>query len=181
MWHLRFSRYNPAVDDPLEQSWPGMNPSLRIAIAEDDRSIRELLRQMVEGLGHTVVAVADNGRSLVDQCDAARPDVVITDNLMPEMSGLDAALEIYQARQTPVVLLSGHCDPDLVRNAEQMHVLVYLVKPLNKTHLQAALMRCLEQLSVARQNEMEHGEVRLQSPDSPVTDSRRGIAIRRNG
>ncbi len=158
-----------------KQAGTGMNSSLRIAIADDDRSTRELLRQMLESLGHSIVAVADNGRSLIELCDVALPDVVITDNLMPDMNGLDAALEIYQARQTPIVLLSGYCDPKTVRNAEEMHILVYLVKPLSKTHLEAALTRCLDELSVAGHIDAEHGEVLLQSPAAPSTDSRYGM------
>lgn len=156
-----------------------MNTSLRIAIADDDRSTRQLLRQMLEGLGHRIVAVAENGRSLVDQCDVTLPDMVITDNLMADMNGLDAALEIYQARHTPIVLLSGYCDPKTVRNAEEKHILVYLVKPISKTHLEAALTRCLEELSVARHNDAEHGDVVLHSPAVPATASRYGIDIRR--
>jgi len=152
-----------------------MNSSLRIAIADDDRSTRELLRQMLEGLGHRIVAVAETGRSLIELCEIALPDVVITDNLMADMNGLDAAMEIYQARQIPIVLLSGYCDPNTVRNAEEMHILVYLVKPLRKTHLEAALTRCLEELSVARHTDAEHSEVLLQSPAASSTDSRYGM------
>lgn len=162
-----------------KQAGTGMNSSLRIAIADDDRSTRELLRQMLESLGHRIVAVADNGRSLIELCDVALPDVVITDNLMPDMNGLDAALEIYQARQTPIVLLSGYCDPKTVRNAEEKHIVVYLVKPTSKTHLEAALTRCLDELSVAPHNDAEHGAVLLQSPAAPATDSRYGMDTRR--
>lgn len=152
-----------------------MTSSLRIAIADDDRSTRELLSQMLGGLGHRIVAVAENGRSLIELCEVVRPDVVITDNLMADMNGLDAAREIHQARQTPIVLLSGYCDPNTVRNAEEMHILVYLVKPLSKTHLEAALTRCLEELAVARHIDAEHGEVLLQSPAAPSTNSRYGM------
>jgi YesN/AraC family two-component response regulator len=98
---------------------------------------------------------------------------------MADISGLDAALQIYQARQTPIVLLSGYCDPKTVRNAEENHILLYLVKPISKTHLAAALTRCLDELPVARHNDAGHGEVQLQTPAAPATDSRYGMGTRR--
>ena len=38
-------------------------------------------------------------------------------------------------------MLSGYCDPSVVRNAEEKHILVYLVKPISQAHLEAALAR----------------------------------------
>ncbi len=125
---------------------------------------------MIEDLGHRIVAMTDNGRSLIELCEVTRPDVIITDNLMADMNGLDAAWKIYQARQTPVVLLSGYCDPKTVRDAEQKHILVYLVKPTSKIYLEAALTRCLDELSVAPHKDAEHCDV--QSRVAPATDSR---------
>jgi two-component system, response regulator PdtaR len=158
---------------------PTMDASLRIAIADDDRSTRELLRQMLEKLGHSVVVVAENGRTLVDQCAVVEPDVVITDNLMADVSGLEAALELYRARPTPIVLLSGFCDPNVVRNAEEKHILVYLVKPISQDHLEAALARCVEYLATTHPADADRGEVVMQSPAESPTDSRYAIEQRR--
>jgi DNA-binding NarL/FixJ family response regulator len=149
-----------------------MSSSLRIAIADDDRSVRETLLRMLENLGHSVVVIAEDGRSLVDQCASVQPDVVITDNLMKTMSGLDAAADIYRARPTPIVLLSGYCNPTIVRNAEERHILVYLVKPVSQTHLEAALMRCDDQLPLVARNGTDRDVVMVRSYTQPVTDSR---------
>ena len=115
---------------------------LRVAIADDDRSMREVLTQMLRNLGHEVVAIAENGRSLIEQCATAHPDVVITDNLMPDMRGVDVAAEIYSCQGTPVILLSGYCDREVVLDAEQSHVLLYLVKPISEPILEVALSGC---------------------------------------
>ena len=116
--------------------------SLRVAVADDDRSMRELLQHMLRKLGHEVVAVADTGETLIQLCAAAKPDVIITDNLMPDLDGADAAAIIYAERPTPIILLSGYCDRNLVLDAEQKHVLIYLVKPISEANLRAALARC---------------------------------------
>ena len=86
--------------------------SLRVAIADDDRGMRESLQQMLSNLGHEVVAVADNGESLINQCATTEPDVVITGTLTPEMYGADAAEAVYKSRPIPIILYSGHCEPD---------------------------------------------------------------------
>ena len=116
--------------------------SLRVAIADDDRGMREALQQMLNNLGHEVVAVADNGQSLINQCAKSAPDVVITGTLTPEMYGADAAEAIYKNRPIPVILYSGHCEPALVVNAEHKHVFTYLVKPVSQEHLETALKEC---------------------------------------
>ena len=119
-----------------------MTFSLRVAIADDERGMRETLRKMLCDLGHEVIAVAENGESLIDQCATTQPDVVITGTLTPEMDGSDAAAVIYESRPIPVILYSRHCEPDLVLNAEHKHVFLYLVKPICPEHLQAALKEC---------------------------------------
>ncbi len=119
-----------------------MTFSLRVAIADDEREMRETLRKMLCDLGHEVVAVAENGESLIDQCAATKPDVVITGTLTPEMNGSDAAAVIYESRRIPVMLYSRHCEPNQVLNAEHKHVFMYLVKPICAEHLQAALKEC---------------------------------------
>jgi YesN/AraC family two-component response regulator len=118
------------------------NKKLQVVIADDDRSMREALTQVLHNLGHEVVASADNGRSLLERCSETDPDVVITDNLMPHLRGVDAAAQIYARYRTPVILLSGYCDRNFVLEAERSHVLVYLVKPISETTLKTALARC---------------------------------------
>lgn len=112
---------------------------LRVAIADDDRSMLRVLSQLLHNSGHEVVVSAENGRTLVEECRQARPDVVITDNLMPDMCGVDAAAEIHACDGTPVILLSAYSGRDFVLDAEQSHVLLYLVKPISQQILEAAL------------------------------------------
>jgi len=130
---------------------------LRVAIADDDRMMREMLEQLLRNLGHEVVAVAENGRELIDQALATQPDVVITDNLMPDVNGADAAAIIHAQCPAQIILLSAYCDRELVLDAEQKHILMYLVKPVSQEHLEAALHRCQE----LRDSEIDESEEEL--------------------
>jgi chemotaxis response regulator CheB len=100
----------------LAESMQPMSFCLRVAIADDDRAMRESLQQMLCDLGHEVVAVAENGEALISQCAMTQPDVVITGTLTPEMYGSEAAEVVYKSRPIPIILYSGHCEPNLVRN-----------------------------------------------------------------
>jgi len=119
-----------------------MSIALRVAIADDDPEMRASLQQMLGKLGHDVVAVAEDGESLIDQCARSAPDVVITGTLTSQMYGSDAAAVVYENRPIPILLYSSHCEPDLVRKAEHKHVFMYLAKPICEEHLQAALKEC---------------------------------------
>ena len=149
-----------------------MDSGLRVAIADDDQSVRRILQQLLQDLGHDVVVVADNGHSLIKECAAARPDVVITDNLMPGMKGLDAAAEIYRTQPIPIILLSGFCDRQAVLEAEQKHVFLYLVKPISQPHLEVALARCREHLFTTQRSDNRNAEVLVTSARRMANGSR---------
>ena len=82
-----------------------MNQSLRIVVADDEPDMREYFQKILPRLGHQVVGVAQDGRSLVEHCRRLRPDLVITDIKMPDLDGIDAATQIYQERPLPVILV----------------------------------------------------------------------------
>ena len=125
-----------------------MTHSLRIAVADDEPDMRDYFRKILPRLGHAVVAVAENGRELVEQCRAVRPDLVITDIKMPDMDGIDAATQLYQEAPVPVILVSAYHDPELIARAGADHILGYLVKPIKQADLQPVIglaMRRFEQ------------------------------------
>ena len=80
-----------------------------VLIVDDDLDIRLLVRLVLEGAGLTIVGEATNGvdglrlwRELNGPPD---PDVVILDNQMPGMSGLDVAARILAERPTQIIVM----------------------------------------------------------------------------
>jgi response regulator NasT len=116
-----------------------MSQRLRIAVADDEGIMREYLEQTLPGLGHDVVAVARNGRELVERCRKLQPDLVITDIKMPDMDGIAAATEIAGDRLIPFILVSAFHDEELMRRAAKTSVLAYLIKPIKEANLRAAI------------------------------------------
>jgi two-component system, response regulator PdtaR len=156
-----------------------MNASLRIAVADDEPDMRDYFKKSLPRLGHQVVAVAQNGRELVELCKAQRPDLVITDIKMPDMDGIDAAVQIYRDRPIPVILVSAYHDPELIARAESDHILGYLVKPIEQADLEPAIalaMRRFEQFEALRR---DAADLRQALEDRKVIDRAKGVLMKR--
>src|SRR5689334_15690789 len=85
---------------------------LRIAVADDERDMREYLQEVLPRLGYEVVSVAETGRQLAEQVQAHRPNLIITDIKMPDMDGIETSLTVNRDLQVPVILVSAHHDAE---------------------------------------------------------------------
>src|SRR4029077_3961897 len=116
-----------------------MTRSLKIAVADDELDVRDYYQRILPRLGHQLVAVAQTGRELVEQCRSLRPDLVITDIKMPDMDGIEAAEAICRDEPIPVILVSAYHRPQLFERARSDYILAYLVKPTKQPDLEAAI------------------------------------------
>jgi response regulator NasT len=156
-----------------------MNKTLRIAVADDELDMRDYFKKSLVRLGHQVVVVAENGRELVEQCRAVRPDLVVTDIKMPDMDGIDAAIQIYKDRPIPVILVSAFHSAELIARAEADHILGYLVKPIKQADLEPAIalaMRRFEQFEALRR---EAADLRQALEDRKIIEKAKGILMKR--
>jgi response regulator NasT len=156
-----------------------MSGKLRIAVADDEPDMRDYLERILPRLGHQVVAIAEDGEQLVEQCQLQRPDLVITDIKMPGLDGIEAAKLIHREYPVPIILISGYHDPELIQRAECDQVMAYLVKPIKQTDLAPAIaiaMRRFEQLMVLRK---ETSDLRQALEDRKLIERAKGIIMRR--
>jgi len=82
--------------------------AVRILIADDDASIRRLLRRLIESHeGWTVCGEAQDGQETTAKAAQLNPDVIVLDLAMPQMNGLQAARKISrQSPEIPMLLLT---------------------------------------------------------------------------
>jgi len=94
-----------------------VTPPLRILIADDHDVMREGTRAVIERQpGWEVCGVAATGREAVEQAFALEPDVVVMDMSMPELNGLDAAVQIRRRLpQTEILIFTAHQTDELIR------------------------------------------------------------------
>jgi response regulator NasT len=125
------------------------------------------------------VVTAQDGSQLVELCRAAPPDLVIADIKMPGLDGIEAAVQINAAKETPVILVSGFHDPALLERAEADHIMAYLIKPVGEPDVQAAValaMRRFEQYQAIR---WEAASLRQALEDRKVVERAKGAVMRR--
>jgi response regulator NasT len=156
-----------------------MNHPLRIAVADDEPDVRDYFRRILPRLGHQLVAVTQTGRELVEQCRAARPDLVITDIKMPDMDGIDAAAEICREEPVPVILVSAYHHPQLFERAKgEQHILAYLVKPAKQSDLEAAIAIAMQRFEQFQELRQEAADLRQTLEDRKIIERAKGVLIR---
>jgi len=107
----------------------------RVLIAEDNELVALTLEEQLTSQGYDVVGVARTGTEAVRFCVQLKPDIVLMDMQLPELSGDAAARQIVREHGTPVIILTAYSDSDHVRRAEETGALAYLVKPVNPEEL----------------------------------------------
>lgn len=90
---------------------------LRILIADDHDVMRDGTRSLIERQpGWVVCGLAATGREAVSQAIALQPDIVIMDMSMPDLNGLDAAVQIRKRLpNTEIIMFTAHETEELVR------------------------------------------------------------------
>ena len=158
-----------------------MRRSLRIAVADDEPDMREYYRDILPDLGHEVVGVASNGADLVKMCAAGGVDLVITDIKMPELDGIEAAQRIGRTAGVPVILVSAYHDKDLIERAEQAATWSYLIKPIQRGSLEAAIAIADHKAQQWRDLQKEAGDLKQALEDRKVIEKAKGILMKRLG
>jgi sigma-B regulation protein RsbU (phosphoserine phosphatase) len=115
---------------------------MRILLADDDLTSRFVVQMTLEDLGHKCQTVVDGDDAWVvfQACD---PDVVISDSVMPGLTGSQFCRNIRateSGRYTYFIMLSGRRDPADIDEAMKAGVDAYLIKPLDPDDLRAQLL-----------------------------------------
>jgi len=156
-----------------------MTRALRIAVADDELDMRDYFQQILPILGHEVVAVAQDGRELVEQCRELKPDLVITDIKMPDMDGIDAATQIYRNGPIPVILVSAYHDPEFIRRAEANHILAYLVKPIKQADLEPVIAIAIRRFEQFQALHKEAADLKQALEDRKVIEKAKGLLMKK--
>lgn len=105
----------------------------RILIADDDPSIRQIMRVALQKGGFQVVDVAD-GQAAVDTFKECDPCLVLLDVEMPIMNGFDASAQIRKlpgGEHVPIVMVTGREDVEAVDEAYEAGATDFIAKPIN--------------------------------------------------
>lgn len=114
---------------------------LRIILAEDDPSMRLILRRVIEKVSELeVVAEAENGAQLLHLVERLLPDVVFLDISMPTVNGLEAAKRIFSIDPS-IALIFATAHDNYTHEAFAVYAFDYIVKPFNLDRIRQTLTR----------------------------------------
>ncbi|MGH2710670.1 MAG: response regulator [Actinomycetota bacterium] len=103
---------------------------IRVVIADDHPHVRSALKHVLElEPDFSVVAEAEDGTQAVEQIARTRPDLVILDYRMPQLNGVEVALEATRhSPETTMVMLTSEDDPRVRAEAADAGIVRYLLK-----------------------------------------------------
>ena len=125
----------------------------RVLLVDDEEDIREGISRKMDwlGLGFSLVGEAANGQDALELAETLRPDVILTDIKMPFMDGLELCRILTdRLPASRFVVFSGFDAFEYAKQAIQMNVVEYILKPINADELSAVLRRLKEELDRER-------------------------------
>src|SRR5437667_643945 len=121
-----------------------------LLLVDDDAAVVRAIGDYFERIGYEVWRDG-TGEQAMDTFHRVRPDVVLLDLHLPDSSGL-VVLERLRREGAAVILLTGQGDIETAVKAMQLGAENFLTKPVDMTHLAAAIARVAEKVRLSRQN-----------------------------
>ncbi len=114
----------------LEQADGPAGAPLAILVVDDEPAIRDVFSRFLARRGHRVVTCGTAGEGIA-AAEQAQFDVIVTDLLLPDLSGLEMARRLRASGCTSrLVVLTGEPGADTVDQARELSVFRYLAKPI---------------------------------------------------
>lgn len=115
-------------------------PSIRVLVAEDDPLHAARMEMLLDEMGYELVGIHDTNDDLLRLFKATSPDLVILDiELKQGGDGVELASSINSIRPTPIIFATSFADKKTIARALETDPYAYLVKPIEKPSLQAAI------------------------------------------
>ncbi|HRF92501.1 MAG TPA: response regulator, partial [Bacteroides graminisolvens] len=138
----------------------GMDASLpTVLLVEDNKDLGNLLKLQLEDRYN--IYLAANGVEGLKKVHLYHPDIVVTDQMMPEMSGTEMLQRIrqdFQISHIPVIILTAKNDDEAKTKAISMGANAYITKPFSKDYLIARIEQLLGERKLFRERVWTHTE-----------------------
>jgi two-component system response regulator HydG len=148
---------------------------VKILLVDDETGILDTLQILFRGEGYDV-AVANSGRAALDELEAGKPDIVLSDIRMPGAGGLEVLAKAREVDPTlPVILMTAQASLQSAVRAVNEGAYYYLQKPFANNELLAICRRAVEARQLRVENRQLKREIRRRDQSEtgrPVGSSR---------
>src|SRR5215813_1464451 len=116
----------------------------KILIVDDEPSNRKILAQELAHLGYATETASDGAEGL-KQVESSRPDLIILDYMMPDLSGLDVLKELRKREDdTPVIMITAYGTIDRAVQAMKEGAYDFIIRPFEPEHIALVVSKALE-------------------------------------
>ena len=124
---------------------------MKVLIIDDERSIRNTLKEILEFEGHQIT-LAEDGPSGLETASAGNFDVIFCDIKMPGMDGVEVLEKLTESgNETPVVMISGHGSIDTAVECIKKGAFDFIQKPLDLNRILITLKNATDKGSLVRE------------------------------
>lgn len=155
---------------------PKLSFMAKLLIIDDERGIRNTLKEILADEGHEV-DVAENGKLGLEMAQAKTYDLIYSDIKMPEMDGIEVLAHLKGQSDNvqstkddsdpidcPVVMISGHGDVETAVQALKMGAYDFLLKPLDLNRILITTKNALESKNLRQETKLLRTKVRNKGP-----------------
>ncbi|MEN8908134.1 MAG: response regulator [Clostridiales bacterium] len=116
----------------------------RILLIDDSPIIHSLMKKALEKNGYKICGNARNGKEGVTLYVKLKPDIVFMDVTMPIMDGIEATKKIIEFDpKAVVIMLTAMGDNEIIKNAEEAGVKIFLKKPFNEYKIISSISKVI--------------------------------------
>lgn len=131
-----------------------------LLIVEDEQIVALSLKIELESLGYQVVGIANNENEAITLFKEKQPDLVLMDiNLESGGSGINAAKQINEIKNVPIIYVTAYANDDIIASANTANPIGYIVKPYNLREVRAVIETALNRFKY--EDEITSSEARL--------------------
>lgn len=126
----------------------------RILIIDDERSIRNTLKDILEFEGYQI-DLAENGKQGLEKANATTYDLIFSDIKMPEMDGIEVLSALHETvAETPVVMISGHGNIETAVECIKKGAFDFIEKPIDLNRLLITVKNALDKKTLVQETKV---------------------------
>lgn len=120
---------------------------MKALLVDDEKHVRDAVRLLVDWkrYGVEMILEAPNGQAAIELINLEKPEIIVTDMMMPQMNGVELLEWIHTHTPTSkTIVISGHDDFSLLRHTVKYGGMDYILKPIDADQLKEAVNKAVE-------------------------------------